>query len=109
MRERVAVGSLTEVALQGTVVFLHLFLGGLHFCLRGTPAGNRMESFFGISTRQDCLNPFMCCCCRKKKDLEVKFSGRHCTDPLCLVLFAAAWFVSIIVLIAAHRTADMAS
>lgn len=51
----------------------------------------------------------MCCCCRKKKDLEVKFSGRHCTDPLCLVLFAAAWFVSIIVLIAAHRTADMAS
>lgn len=49
------------------------------------------------------------CCCRKKKTLEVSFSGRHCTDPICFVLFCLFWFVSIVVLIAAYRTADVAA
>ena len=51
----------------------------------------------------------MCCCCRKKKSLDVKFSGRHCTDPICLVLFGVAWFISIVILLSARRTADVAS
>lgn len=47
-----------------------------------------------------------CCCCRKKKTLEVSFRHRHCTDPICFVLFCLFWFVSIVILIAAYRTAD---
>lgn len=49
------------------------------------------------------------CCCRKKKTLDVTYKGRHCTDIACLVLFAAAWFITIVVMIAAGRTADSAA
>lgn len=51
----------------------------------------------------------MCCCCRKKKTLDVTYKGRHCTDIACLVLFAAAWFITVVVMIAAGKTADSAA
>lgn len=49
------------------------------------------------------------CCCRKKKTLDVKYTGRHCTDVVCLALFGAAWFITIVILISASRTADTAA
>ena len=45
VRERVAMSSLSEVPLQRTIVFLHFFLGGLHFALEGLPRGSKSIHF----------------------------------------------------------------
>ena len=52
-----------------------------------------------------------CCgCCRKKEQkLDVAFSKHKCTDVICLALFGAVWFVTIIIFLAAGRTADTAA